>query len=144
MNSGATGRLGDIEYRREYGAESAKFSTSLALADARETKGVTQAALAELAGTSQAYIAKLERGDANPTIGQLGKIFAAIWFQAQVSWVPLESLDVRDSYEPATSRYEDFMIDEAYKRTALLNGETTDTGTSGTESVQVHDVIRVH
>ena len=58
--------LEDIEYRQEFGSESAKLEIAVALAAARKTAGVTQARLAELAEVSQAYIAKLESGEANP------------------------------------------------------------------------------
>ena len=58
--------LEDIEYRQEFGSESAKLEIAVALAAARKTAGVTQAGLAELAEVSQAYIAKLESGNANP------------------------------------------------------------------------------
>ena len=75
MSSGMSVRLADLEYRREYGSENAKFETAVALVQVRELAGLTQAALAEEAGVSQAYIAKLERGDANPTVGQLGRSY---------------------------------------------------------------------
>ena len=59
---------GTSEYRQEFGSESAKLEIAVTLAAARKTAGVTQARLAELAKVSQAYIAKLESGDANPSI----------------------------------------------------------------------------
>ena len=70
--------LQDIEYRKEFGAEGAKLEIAAALVRARELAGMTQSALAELAGTSQAYIARLESGDANPTIGNVARLFACI------------------------------------------------------------------
>lgn len=78
--------LEDIEYRREFGSESAKLEIATTLAAARETAGITQAALAELAGVSQAYIAKLERGDANPTIGNIGRLLACMWLKAFIGF----------------------------------------------------------
>ena len=59
---------------------------------------MTQSALAELAGTSQAYIAKLESGDANPTIGNIGRLFACMWLKATVEPAPMEAAT---SIEPA-------------------------------------------
>ena len=82
--------LQDIEYRQEFGAESAKLAVAATLADAREAAGITQAALAERAGVSQAYIAKLERGDANPTIGHVGRLLACMWLKPSIAATPME------------------------------------------------------
>ena len=84
------GWLEDIEYRREFGSETAKLEAAAALADAREAAGMTQSALAERANVSQAYIAKLERGDANPTIGHIGRLLACMGLKPSVSVAPLE------------------------------------------------------
>ncbi len=121
MSSGMRARLADLEYRREYGSENAKFETAVALVQVRELAGLTQAALAEEAGVSQAYIAKLERGDANPTVGQLGRMLAAIWFQPKIAWEPLTPVNtwiVSEELRP--SAYEDFMIDEAITESTAL------------------------
>ena len=82
--------LEDIEYRKEFGAESAKLEIAAALAQARELAGVTQSALADLAGTSQAYIAKLESGDANPTIGNIARLFACMWLKLEIKPMQME------------------------------------------------------
>ena len=82
--------LGDIEYRQEFGSETAKLEVAAALADARETAGMTQSALAQRAKVSQAYIAKLERGDANPTIGHIGRLLACMGLKPSVGVVPME------------------------------------------------------
>ncbi|MYB50448.1 MAG: helix-turn-helix transcriptional regulator [Dehalococcoidia bacterium] len=82
--------LEDIEYRQEFGSEAAKLEVAAALADAREAAGMTQSALAERAGVSQAYIAKLERGDANPTIGHIGRLLACMGLKPSVSVAPME------------------------------------------------------
>ena len=89
--------LQDIEYRREFGSESAKLEMAAALVRAREMMGLTQSALAELAGTSQAYIAKLERGDANPTIGNIGKLYGCMWLKPSIDAEVMEPLPVVDS-----------------------------------------------
>ena len=82
--------LEDIEYRQEFGSETAKLEVAAALADAREAAGMTQSALAERARVSQAYIAKLERGDANPTIGHIGRLLACMGLKPSVSVAPME------------------------------------------------------
>ena len=82
--------LEDIEYRKEFGSESAKLATAAALVRARELADMTQSSLAELVGTSQAYIARLERGDANPTIGNIGRLLACMWLKPEIEPTPLE------------------------------------------------------
>ena len=44
--------LEDIEYRQEFGSETAKLQVAAALAHARETAGMTQSALAKRARVS--------------------------------------------------------------------------------------------
>ena len=98
--------LGDIEYRQEFGSETAKLAVAAALADAREAAGMTQSALAERARVSQAYIAKLERGDANPTIGHIGRLLACMWLKPSVGFTPMpsptsfESVQVESESDP--------------------------------------------
>ena len=85
-----TSWLDDIEYRKEFGSESAKLEMAAALVHAREVMDMTQSALAERAGTSQAYIARLERGDANPTIGNIGRLLACMWLKPSIAPIPME------------------------------------------------------
>ena len=82
--------LKDIEYRQEFGSETARLAVAAALADARKAAGMTQSALAHRAKVSQAYIAKLERGDANPTIGHIGRLLACMWLKPSVGVAPME------------------------------------------------------
>lgn len=86
LQEGHTAWLEDVEYRREYGSEGAKLEVATALAEARKSAGMTQVELAELAGVSQAYIAKLESGDANPSIGNIGRLFACMWLKPCISY----------------------------------------------------------
>ncbi len=97
--------LDDIDFRREYGSENAKLEIALALVHAREITNMTQSDLARLAGTSQAYIARLERGDANPTIGNIGGLMASIWMKPNIEPVlldPAKSIEtvVMDNLSP--------------------------------------------
>ena len=82
--------LNDIEYREEYGSETAKLEMAASFLIGREAMDLTQSKLAKLAGTSQAYIAKLERGDANPTIGHVGRLFGCMWLKPRIEPVLLE------------------------------------------------------
>ena len=70
--------LNDDEVRMEYGEELAKLDFALALIRARKEQSLTQQQLAVL-GVSQAYIARLESGSANPTLGKAGRILASLW-----------------------------------------------------------------
>ena len=85
--------LEDIEYRQEFGSESAKLEIAVALAAARKAAGITQAKLAELAEVSQAYIAKLESGDANPSVGKIGQLFACMWLKPFISFRYINPVD---------------------------------------------------
>ena len=89
--------LKDIEYRKEFGSESAKLEVAAALLHARELMNMTQAALAERAGTSRAYIARLESGDANPTIGTIGRLFACLWLTPIIEPTPMEPFEFLES-----------------------------------------------
>lgn len=60
-----------------YWVEDAKLDFSLALERARRRTGATYKALAEKLGTSQAYISKVFRGDANLTIESMVKLARA-------------------------------------------------------------------
>ena len=92
-------QLLDNEMRVGFGAEKIKTALALALLDARESRGLSQSQLAELCGVSQAYISKLESGEANPTIGKIGSIFAAMWMKPTIGFGPL--MPERSNSEPA-------------------------------------------
>jgi ribosome-binding protein aMBF1 (putative translation factor) len=71
----------DPEFAKEYGEELTKVNVAVTMAKARKERGLTQEQLAEKAGTSQPYIAKLESGYANPSIGAVAKILAVMGFR---------------------------------------------------------------
>jgi len=77
-------RLSDSEFAEEFGAELAKSEVAIALTNARLTCDITQIDLANKLGTNQSYIAKLERGDANPTVGMVGKVLASMGLRLRV------------------------------------------------------------
>jgi len=70
--------LQDPESARIFGGALAKSSFAITLASARKTLGVTQREIAERARVSQAYIAKLEGGEANPTLEKIGSLLAVL------------------------------------------------------------------
>lgn len=55
-----------------------EYQLARQLIKARFDQNLTQAELAAKAGVKQAYIARLESGNANPTIGSLSKISSAL------------------------------------------------------------------
>jgi transcriptional regulator with XRE-family HTH domain len=70
--------LQDPESAKMFGAAQAKSSFALTLAKARAKLGLTQKELANMAGVSQGYIAKLEGGEANPTLERIGSLLAVL------------------------------------------------------------------
>jgi y4mF family transcriptional regulator len=61
-----------------FGAASAKSSFAITLSKARKNLGLTQQELAHKIGVSQSYIAKLEGGEANPTLEKIGSLLAVL------------------------------------------------------------------
>ena len=70
--------LQDPESAKYFGEARAKSSFALTLAIARAKAGLTQKELADKVGVSQAYIAKLEGGEANPTLERIGSLLAVL------------------------------------------------------------------
>lgn len=85
VTPGILGKLGDAEFRMEFGAELAKSDLAVILARARTEAGVSQAELGQRLGVSQSYVAKLESGNANPTLAATGRVFAALGQRLQLS-----------------------------------------------------------
>ena len=71
-------KLREPEFAKMFGAAQAKSSFALTLAKARARSGLTQQEFANRAGVSQAYIAKLEGGEANPTLERIGSLLAVL------------------------------------------------------------------
>lgn len=69
------------EFATGFGAELAKTDFAMSLVKARKAAGITQQELAAKAGTTQSYIAKLESGEANPTIGKIAELLALLGFR---------------------------------------------------------------
>lgn len=81
--------LQDPEFAKEYGAEMAKLSFSNTLFNARNVTKITQKELADNLGLSQPYIARLESGEANPTLSVMGRILATLGFRISTDTAPL-------------------------------------------------------
>ncbi len=70
--------LQDPEAAKYFGAANAKSSFAITLSKARKDLGLTQQELASKIGASQSYIAKLEGGEANPTLEKIGSLLAVL------------------------------------------------------------------
>ena len=81
--------LRDPEFARGFGEARAKSSFAITLGLARAKAGLTQKELANKAGVSQAYIAKLEGGEANPTLGRIGSLLAILGLSLVTDVTPL-------------------------------------------------------
>lgn len=81
--------LKDLEFASYYGADQAKIQLAFTLVDARDQLNLTQKEVADNLKVSQPYIAKLERGDANPTIGKIGSMLAQLGLRLNMKTEPL-------------------------------------------------------
>ncbi len=83
-------RLKDPEYAKLYGEENAKVDFAITLTKARRSLNFTQKNLADKLGISQPYVAKLEGGEANPTLGTIGRLLATINLRLVTGTAPLK------------------------------------------------------
>lgn len=83
-------RLRDPEYAKLYGAEDAKLDFAMTLTKARKILNLTQKGLADKLGFSQPYVAKLESGEANPTLGRIGSLLASADLRLVTGTAPLK------------------------------------------------------
>ena len=70
--------LRDPEFAKRFGAARAKSNFAITLAEARRQLNLTQQQLAAKLGVSQSYVAKLEGGEANPTLERIGSLLAIL------------------------------------------------------------------
>lgn len=75
------------------------------LSQARASAGLTQQALATRLGTSQSTIARLERGEGNPTVETISRFLAATGFALRCDLTPLPTSDPTvDAYKSGIDR----------------------------------------
>lgn len=91
----------DPEFRKEWEQSEPEFQFRSALIGARLDAGLTQAGLAELIGTKQSAIARLETGSAKPSFDMLGRLAAAL----NVSFEVMPSLEVRVHEQEAVAQH---------------------------------------
>ena len=76
-----------------------------AISQVRTAAKLTQQELAERAGTVQSVVARMERGQGNPTVETLERLFAAAGFALQIRAVPIETPDpVVEAYKGGIDR----------------------------------------
>lgn len=84
-------KLNDFDYAKIYGAERTKIDFGITLMKARKHLAMTQKELAEKLGVSQPYVSKLEKGEANPTVGAFGSLLAIIGLRLKTDLISLKS-----------------------------------------------------
>lgn len=78
--------LKDPEFRHEYEKVQTEFAPIRAILDARRTKGITQAKIAKKMGTTQSVIARLESGNANPSLRFLQRLADALGARLEIKF----------------------------------------------------------
>lgn len=68
----------DREYQRLYAIEKKKLDIAVALAEAREKKGMTQSQVARKANLAWETVSRIENAKMNPSIDVLDRVFAAV------------------------------------------------------------------
>ncbi|CAN5238898.1 hypothetical protein BH23CHL1_BH23CHL1_18360 [soil metagenome] len=81
----------DPEFRAEWENSEPEFLFQRALINARLDVGLTQTQLADMIGTKQSAIARLESGSAKPSFDMLGRLATAL----NVSFEVMPGLEVR-------------------------------------------------
>ncbi|MGA9779912.1 MAG: helix-turn-helix domain-containing protein [Limisphaerales bacterium] len=71
-------KLQNPDFRAAYEAEDQRIELVLQIIKLRQQRGMTQADLAKAIGTRQANVSRLERFDANLTLGKLEKVAQAL------------------------------------------------------------------
>ena len=120
-------RLKNLEYAKLYGSEQIKANLAITLSNARHKLNMTQKQFADVLNSSQPYIAKLEGGAANPTIGAVGAMLAVVGLSLVThteSLLPSPVDSVSVSQQP-TSPLSNVVRFADYKYNAGASGEST-------------------
>ena len=81
-------KLQNPEFRAAYDAEDKRIELVLQIIKLRQRRGMSQSDLAKAIGTRQANVSRLERFDANLTLGTLEKVAQALGANLQIDLVP--------------------------------------------------------
>ena len=102
FNENIQKELRNPEFAKYYGEDQAKMELALAMFAARSKLKLTQIELGRKLSISQPYIAKLEKGDVNPTIGHVGGLLALVGLRLTIHTDDLISDDGRTSQPVVT------------------------------------------
>jgi DNA-binding XRE family transcriptional regulator len=81
-------KLQNPDFRAAFAAKDKRIELVLQIIRLRQRRGMTQADLAKAIGTRQANLSRLERFDANLTLGTLEKVALAFGASLRVDLVP--------------------------------------------------------
>lgn len=81
-------RLKDPEFRKAYEEADTEVRLAVAVAEARERAGLSQAELARILHTKQSNISRIERGVQNLTVATLEKIAGALHRRLEIHLRP--------------------------------------------------------
>ncbi len=82
-------RLKNPKFRKAFDAVDAEVRLAVAIAEAREQAGLTQAALAKALHTKQTNISRIERGEQNLTVHTLEGIAKALHCRLNIQLQPV-------------------------------------------------------
>lgn len=91
------GSLADPVVRAAYGGYWLQYEMALALVAVRLARGLTQAELAAQAGVPLTSVVRLELGEANPRLRELGALFACLGSTVSVTPQPLNVGRVKEN-----------------------------------------------
>ncbi len=115
--------LRDLEFAKGFGAARAKSNFAITLAEARRQLNLTQQQLAARLGVSQAYIAKLEGGEANPTLGTIGSLLAILGLSLTTDTTTLSPYPEPLPWETVWARDDDAIAAEINYERAVTREE---------------------
>lgn len=78
--------LKDEGVRKAYESLEPEFAVAQAVIEKRIEMGLTQSQLAQIIGTKQSAIARLESGNYNPSVTFLGKVAKALGLHLEISF----------------------------------------------------------
>ncbi len=84
-------KMKDPDFRKGYQDDELAYQTAVKIRKLREKAGLTQTELAQLMGSTQPAIARLEAGGGNPNLETLNKIARAIGYEVNVTFKKIAS-----------------------------------------------------
>ena len=106
------------------------------LRDARVERGLDQAELARRAGTTQAYVSRIERGVVSPSLETLGRLLHAMGLRLRLDTEPLPHGNTQISDLRADLR--ELTPQERVEQAMELSTFATDLAESAAEQHQAH------